>query len=415
MKNVYGHLDMDEELLKELDFKIEIISEFFFGKYESQLYQNSISLLSGRSGSTLVQSLILEALEKEGFRFTIEHNVEYLVDKLENERLLTPDHCNGLAGLGWLLIYLKAKGYVDFAEDEFFEELDSLLINSLDDLLEEYNFDLLHGAMGIGLYFLKRGRLEPVGRIVDALYNHAVIDSHEVKWFRHDKYLVKSDIFDFGLAHGNAGILYFLFKAYKGNVHRDKCSFLIEGGVKFFLNNIQDFVKVGSYFPASILRTDYETHQITESYSRLAWCYGDLGILYTLFEISRHLLWTDLNAKIVSMLEKTTQRKTQKETSLLDSSFCHGASGVGYIYLKLYRASGNLKFKEAYLYWLQHVIDQGSSASEASASGYLFDTGPQGLMPIVSLLSGLGAVQVFLLSVRYPGINDAWDEALFLS
>lgn len=404
----------DHDLMGEIDKKIDGLSRYYSGSYKKHGWQNGISLYNGRAGATIIQALIYEVSKESNVKAEIKSNIEFLINALQKGSNILSNHCNGVSGLGWLFLKLKDKELFEFEADEILEEFDEVLGESVTELLSERNFDLLHGAMGIGVYFLRRNIPKPVETIVEALYEDAVKDSIEVKWSRYDKYNIKDHIFDLGLAHGNAGILYFLLKAYRGNVQREKCREMMLGGINFLMNNIQDHKKIGSFYNSSILVSEYKTPGYKGALSRLGWCYGDLGILYVLFIIAKELNLDMIMERVERMFESTALRRTPAETYLRDSSFCHGASGVGYIFLLMYKLTKNNAFKDATNYWMKFMLDQGIEPD--GIEGYLFDTGEEGgWLPINALLTGAGGVELFLLSYRYQELSHDWNECFFLS
>ncbi len=120
-----------------------------------------------------------------------------------------------------------------------------------------------------------------------------------IAWSRFDSYSKAENIYDFGLAHGMARDIIFPGKCYKAGIMQEQCKQLIDGLVEFFMNNIQPATdEPASFFPNSIVVKHYKTGEQQVQLSRVAWCYGDLGILHTLLLIS---IWTGnkvLNEKV---------------------------------------------------------------------------------------------------------------------
>src|SRR5699024_10935192 len=85
--------------------------------------------------------------------------------------------------------------------------------------------------------------------------------------------------------------------------------------------------------------------------SRLAWCYGDLGIGMALYITARHLNNTDIERKSIDILGSTISRRTQDITGVVDACFCHGTCGIGHIYNRLYNYTNISMFKDASIYW----------------------------------------------------------------
>src|ERR1019366_326222 len=162
-------------------------------------------------------------------------------------------------------------------------------------------------------------------------------------------------VYDLGLAHGQAGILYFLGKCYVAGIQPAHCRELIVGGCKFFNNMIQDHTTAGSFFTYSILTSEYDNRKKYPVRSRLAWCFGDLGILHTLVLVSGWIEVADSYIQYKQMLLATAERRDPGNTIIEDAQFCHGASGVGYLFLSLHKLCGNPAFKEAADYWMREA------------------------------------------------------------
>jgi lantibiotic modifying enzyme len=206
--------------------------------------------------------------------------------------------------------------------------------------------------------------------------------------------------YDLGLPHGHAGVLYFLGKCYQENILKDRCRKLIEGGIDFLLHHEQNFLQVGSFFPNAVTK-GRQNNIIYPHKSRLAWCYGDLTILYTLLTLSQQLGRTELTSKCISMIITTSQRTDPGNNEVKDGFFCHGASGVGYVYKKIARLVNNRSIYETSEYWrqlcMQFEMNKFTTGSHKSG-----------------LLEGLGGVALFLIDHAHSSTGTDWDECIFL-
>jgi lantibiotic modifying enzyme len=393
--------------------KFELLSNFFLTIDEPGNYKNSFSLLSGGSGLVLVQSLLFKHTGDIRYKEKVETNIDFIVKEAEASDSLSPTYCYGMAGFGWLLLYLNENQILEIDPDEFLVDIDEMLSNYLDFFLNEENFDLLHGALGIGLYYLKRGEIKKVELIIRKLFNSSEKLLDEIKWQRYEKYSNIRD-YDFGLSHGQAGIIYFLTKCIKNNILSELCKEMIYGSINFYWNNIQDSNTVGSFFPSSIICEDYKNANRVKYPSRLAWCYGDLGILHTFFLFANYVEDKVLLDKVEDMLIEVSKRTETRETGLEDAQFCHGSSGVGYIYLNLYHITNNIVFKRAADFWMKEVLMMGEN-DEKGIIGYLFHDRNMGWVPKTGVLSGISGILLFLASYIDPGIKSNWNECLFLS
>lgn len=401
-----------EDTLITIPGKVNELSAYF-SRQDSCSDGQPFALLSGQAGIVLLQAMLYQGTKDEAYASLIMDSVERITGIIDTTEKPLPTFCGGLAGFGWLLMYLNKHNIIDMDADQYLDELDRILEIDLYRLVRYKNFDILHGAMGIGLYFIKRNKPDNVKLIINAL----AADKHQMEpgfaWSRIDYYTTKERIYDFGLAHGNAGMLYFLGKSYEAGIMQEQCKALIDGCVQFFMNNIQPGT-IGSFYPNMVNAQQFREQKTeTRQLSRLAWCYGDLGILHTVLLIAH---WTDdkaLHEKVVSMLLTVAARRSTKETMVRDAGFCHGAIGNCYVFKNIYRLTGQAAFLDAANYWMQQTLNL-SSSDPVSVCGYLFHKGEAGWGPDSSILSGLGGIGLVLADHAYT-IGGHWNECYFLS
>ena len=401
--------------------KLEDIGEFFLSRqYMRNPRLHSVGLLSGLTSVLLILSEFYRRTRDQRYKEEFGYCLEQIIERVDNTPVMLFTFCDGLAGLGWAFNYLKNQvpemDIEEFIElDDFLEEVDAGLSAPLATILGEQDFDLMHGAMGIGLYLLSRNKTSEVEKIIHVLYAKRDEEIDEIRWSRYDKYTTKADVYDLGLAHGNAGTLYFLGKCYQKGVCKDLCKTLILGSIRFYRNNVQNPRIVGSYFHYSILKDKYRYKDNEPAFSRLAWCYGDIGIMHTILLVSKWVGLEEEREWIQKSMFGTIGRKTEENTMLHDSQFCHGMAGVGYLCLSLYNETGEPAFSEAAAYWLEKVLQDGRDNSKGTA-GFIFEMGENvGWLEMIDLLSGLAGVSMFLLSVQNSLKKTALDECFFLS
>jgi hypothetical protein len=371
----------------------------------------------GIAGGTIITKAILhgitegESTQNEIVK-SINDDLDIIFQTIENSTQLSPTFCTGLAGTGWLMEYLKRLGIIDIDLDEFLEEIDEVLRLNLGIMIRNNYFDILHGYLGLGIYFLKRNKTEEVRKIITALNNCKTDTGNEIKW-KSLSFGSGEPIYNFSLSHGNASILYFLGKCFSQNICMPECSELIDGLFKFYFNNLQDIGVQLSYFPNAISIDDYKHGRSAAEDSRLAWCYGDLGILHTMYLVSNWIGDNAIREKVVEMLLWEAKRRDKQDTLVSDAGFCHGSSGVGYIFSAVHNKTGILNFKEAADYWLDETVKRGKHFDK-QAHGFLFPNNDV-LTTDETVLTGLGGVFAFLSSLQSVKGDNSWNECLFLS
>jgi lantibiotic modifying enzyme len=400
-------------LRQKIQERLSLIENYYLSGYEKDLGPDSMGLLSGLAGIILLQSLFLQQSKNKKFKKEVDKNLNLLIETIEKQENPASGFCDGLSGIGWLFMYLNEKKIIQIDINDFLKEMDEVLEDELDAMIETKNFDLLHGALGVGLYFLKRKKYQVVEKIVLALDASCDVIGNEIVWKRFDYTRHKKFIYDFGLAHGNIGVLYFLGKCYQNKVLSEIVHKLLEGGINFYVANIQDTGLYGSYFPYEKLVDDYKNPS-SGSHSRLGWCYGDPAVLRVLVFISSCIedeyhqqMFTDLS------IRSATERKKIR-SGIVDACFCHGLSGVLYQCINLYKKTQNEVLLQLMEYWISKLIILGDKSK--TKFGYLFYNGVKGWeMPPPNLLNGLGGISLALLSFEYDDLDHSWNEIFFLS
>ena len=68
---------MQGALRESAEKKLYHISHYYLENYKEDFRQNAVSLLGGRAGTILLQSLFLQATCKDKFKAEIESNIEF--------------------------------------------------------------------------------------------------------------------------------------------------------------------------------------------------------------------------------------------------------------------------------------------------------------------------------------------------
>jgi lantibiotic modifying enzyme len=371
----------------------------------------SYGLYSGKAGIVLLHALLLQATADEKYYYLIKEGLDHIIENIEHSPL-QPFFSNGLAGVGWLLLYLNEKNILDINSDLFLEKIDASLETSLDLLLQQRNFDPIMGATGIALYFLKRNNAVVLERMIRTLENFCIRLNDEIIWTHQSAY-EDNRLIPFGLGQGNAGIVFFLSKCCNKGILTPVCLQLVRGGFQFFEANLQNLDVSRSIFPSHKYEKGYlgsKDHQ----YARLGWLYGDIGILFSLYR-SATLLNDDARAaQYLGRLVESTRRKNRSVTGVDDAGLCFGSSGIGYIYLKLYKTTGIPVFKDSFKFWMAETLTFGRNGN--GPAGFLFQGSAATHPDQSALLTGLGGVALFYASYVYNELSfNNWDECLLLS
>lgn len=399
----------EASLIENLHNKVDKINDYFINHIQ---YINEISLYSGDSGILLSLSVYYMQTGDEAYLKRIYDYVDHIQELLMDPyKSVLESFCGGLAGYGWMLHFLNRNGIVE-VDEGLFEQFDEVLFNRMKIYCKSNSMDQLHGALSIGRYFLARNNVAALKCILKRLDETKTASGYEIKW-ETEKIDTKDTKYDFGLAHGMAGYAYFISQCYVRGVMTKLCLKLLKGIRKFYSNNEQDFTTCHSFYPTIILKNEYPLSE-RNMRARLAWCYGDIGVLYSLFLVARNTGNKDYENEIVSKLEKVSARRDCNDTSVKDACFCHGASSIAHIFNRMYFFTGNIIFKESSVYWLKVTLILGRNTKE-SPTGYLSYKGHEKSWKIdYTLLEGVAGVNLTLMSaLSYKGID--WDESMMLS
>ena len=189
---------------------------------------------------------------------------------------------------------------------------------------------------------------------------------------------------------------------------KDKAKTILEQSVKFILSNKLDNKE--SIFP-SICEIVDDEKQIS---SRLAWCYGDLGISIALWQAGDALKDESIKQDAIDICLHTIKRKTKEETKVVDAGICHGSSGIALIYNRMYFYTGIKEFKEAANYWIRETLNLATFKD--GLAGYKSYQSEQtgGWKNDYSLLEGVSGIGLALLS-HISNEEPYWDRCLLLS
>ncbi len=275
--------------------------------------------------------------------------LEIVVDN-SGDHVLDASLSNGLTGFCWLFKHLISMGILSSNELDSIEHVLPYIEQSLYQDYKNGNYDYIHGAMGkIACLTAYKSKHENVSKanIFDFFKQLVQEDQHGYCWSDSDK----KDLINLGYAHGMPSIIVFLIiYLYKED---KECPEIIEKAIDWMITQKNN---------SGISSFPHNSDQ-KNSDSRLAWCYGDLGIAY-MFLIAAEAYNNNYWHKIgVEIIEKASERNLEnsgvnyiEEGKFFDTGFCHGTAGITYLFFKLYKKTKNDNAKRACNYWLNESI-----------------------------------------------------------
>ena len=333
---------------------------------------------------------------------------DQLLNRL-GEEIDTHTFCSGLAGILYLLEYLKENQFIELDLSESQKILDNYLIRGTNKDMQNMYYDFMHGAIGSGLYFLKvKSNPDFLENIVEFL--HQTTEKDTVNFI----YKWKSTLdtsgnigYDISLSHGISSIVIFLVRYLINNPNNMKAYELIEGAVNYILSQRLDFHTYRSHFPSHSI--DYNKSE--QMSSRLAWCHGDLGIAIALWQAGKILNNQKLKIIALNVFRDSTLRRRLSETKIYEAGICHGSVGIAMIYNRMFINSGLKEFSIVTDFWMEQTL--GLSHFEDGLVGYKSWEVDKWTNK-ESLLEGITGIGLMMISYLSKD-KQSWDELFLLS
>jgi len=375
-----------------------------------------IGVLAGRSGAALFQFHCAEYFDDDQFA---KNGVEIISSCIEliNNGYSYPTYCNGVAGLGWALEQLNEKEFIALDLDELLAPFDDFLKTQMELELSNGNYDFLHGALGYAFYFLKRftNTKNAAYRISYRFYLETFVHGMNTLAIRNDKTITWTSIlnhekgnkgYNLSLSHGISSIVYILSKIYTQGIEKNLCSELIEGTIEYLLLQEDSTKNNNSLFPNWIDPNSTPTYN-----SRIAWCYGDIGIGKAFEFASKVLEKAPLKKKSLQTLLHASKRLAPETSLVVDAGFCHGSFGNAHIFQQLGLSCQEEQFVKTGKYWFNDGLNR--RFSEEKEPYKRWNHVKENFRFELNLLEGISGIGLCMLDFLKDG-ESAWDECLML-
>ncbi len=315
--------------------------------------ENRIGLLDGLSGFIMFYDKIFQAYPNEEFENKLLTIIEK-ANKLIEEEQISINLCSGLSGYGLALLRLKNKN-IEISE-EYFEGIDSILLEDFELHCESNQFDFPHEAMGVAMYFIERYLKNKNENIIKILkkFSEDFIEKINLNF---KNVLIKKDedrgdYYSLGLAHGAASYLNFLI--------------YLKTNFKELTLDINKPLRICVDFLHSYKKYDNQSKQFYTNYiplgdnkaipSRLSWCQGDLGVSNALYNTGTYLNDKSLIDEAIALMNHCASISFEY-SGVNDFGFCHGSAGIlaqFYLASKKYKNDYALKINS----WYDTLIEQ---------------------------------------------------------
>jgi len=396
----------------ELSKKLEEISKVLETKYAETMH---LGVFNGISGISLFFFYYSKYRDVNTYSKVGTEILELTIERI-NAGYQTPTYCSGIAGAGWIMEHLHEEGFVELDNDELLSGLDEYLYKTMKSDLEKGFYDILHGALGYGFYFLKRYKNTNsaefkeryqgyLNTLVSGLDSLAEEDANGLKWRSVLNKETGKVGYNLSLSHGMSSIVNFLARLCQFDEFKATALPLLRGAISYLLSKEKDHA-TSTLFPSTI-----SIPETAPDDGRVSWCYGDLGLGFSLLQASEIMENEQLATKALRVLKHATFSKTVEECKMLDAAPCHGAFGLSQIYLSLFQKTGMSEFEEAATHW----IDEGLKLAVHSDgyAGYKQYSHREGWTPETGLLEGIAGIGLAIISYL-ADFETRWDECLFI-
>ncbi|HEV2755109.1 MAG TPA: lanthionine synthetase C family protein [Actinomycetota bacterium] len=280
-------------------------------------------------------------------------------------------------------------------------------------------YDLVSGLVGVGLYALERVTT-PSGRkllelVVDALDESAETHETGITWYTKPELIppsarerVPEGYYNLGLAHGVPGVVGLLAGAHRAGVARDRTQRLLEGSVPWVLAQALP--------PGGRATWPYFVGPgIDPQPARLAWCYGDAGVITVLLMAAEATGRAEWETAALEALERAAARPPG-DSDVQGASLCHGSMGLAHLWNRIWQRHPSETLRRSIEHWTTVALAQRVQAG--GFAGYSVwrpehdDEGGDIQGP--GLLAGASGIALALVAAATPHA-PAWDRHLLLS
>lgn len=338
------------EVKIEQESMLQTIVEHYFAQINKEvIYKNEFNTINATL-LVLGEAYSLLSDKKEADELIYQHMLYVKQHILENKLYYTPSLYNGLGevALTTYSIYQNTGMY-----GKFLDKINILLVdwtrNYLNELefkenLRTEHFDTILGISGIANYFLLLEQSEQYTNLLKEILEKLVyisgykeIDNKLIpRWYIKSENLIMpkdrlnypNGNINFGLAHGIAGPLVVLSKAYAKNI-------VVQGQLEAINNIINEYKKTSykvndsTYWPSMLSPEAYwdGCESINQYRTRESWCYGPISIARALLIAGQAIQDEAVSRWAYSIIEQKSEFPIE-DFLLVSPTVCHGYAGV---------------------------------------------------------------------------------------
>jgi lantibiotic modifying enzyme len=331
---------------------------------------------------------------------------------------MSPALYGGFTGIAWSLAHLQDQVLGADADDPA-EDIDAALLDHVGRSPWRREYDLISGLVGLGVYTLERlprpTAVACLERVIARLAETAQLHDSGTTWWTDPRWLppwqrqeAPDGYYNLGLAHGVPGVIALLGAACAAGVATATARPPLDGAVTWLL---------AQRLPAgSASHFGYWAGPgVKAETSRLAWCYGDLGLAAALLYAARCVGEASWEHEALTIARHAARRPPQ-DARVLDAGLCHGGAGAGHIFNRLYQATGDEALAAAARFWFAHTLELRQPGRGIAGFQSLEPAGDGRMdwQPEPGLLTGAAGIGLALLAAT-TAIEPAWDRVLLVA
>lgn len=310
------------------------------------------SLASGRAGQALFYGYLSFSSADDG---PADLAIELLDQAAEGVAAVPMSESlfSGFPGVAWTAEHLQ--GRVFEAEGDPQLAMDEAILSLLSRSPWPGEYDLINGLAGLGIHALERLPRPSAVACLERVIEELARGAEGGAWFsppgRISSFklaVYPKGLYDLGTSHGIAGVIALLAAACRAGVHTRIARPLLDEAVSWLLAR-ELSGEQGFHFP------HFHHPEVEPRPSRLAWCYGDVGIAAALLFAARTVGEPSWEARALGVALDAAEPGARAET-VRDAGLCHGAAGLGHLFNRMFQATGEERLAEAARSWYERAL-----------------------------------------------------------
>lgn len=315
-----------------------------------------ITLADGSAGVIVTLVELYKYLQEDFVLTRLQQEIDILIRSVE---YLTSGFglYTGLAGVSWSVNYAieALGGSLLMVDQHCTREVDEALVASVTNL-PQWNYDLISGLVGLGAWALDTTDRDlgstAFRAVMQRLHSMSELHPNGVTWRtpadlipENTRAIYPSGYHNLGLAHGVPGVISLIGKAVCRGMAKESDINLLRNAVSWLLScQTKDGPLRFTFYDGYVGR------------SRVAWCYGDLGVSVALAQAAIALgdrgLMCDATSAAMNALSIDAP-----SSGVVDGLICHGALGVSHIADEFYKFTGDPRFSAYKEQWLRVTFE----------------------------------------------------------